>query len=240
MSNIIQYKNVNTSKILQIDLNRGFLNFDSKNYNIGIQNTQFSLFKIFFESEHNIIEYSKVCKTIGTDDYDKVAANKKIYQLRETLKKVGMDEQFIETVNMQGYKISDKWVLLTQESLSVNDDNFLDMIRAIIDDNIKYCNSSALHHDQSGLSYIMPDESVVLNNFNKINEIYKLFMSEYSRPGNSIEILHTRNLLGKLLTYFIYWRVGDGLTDEKWKSDYKHELELLFKQISQSIDLISD
>ncbi|ETX11396.1 hypothetical protein MUS1_10595 [Marinomonas ushuaiensis DSM 15871] len=71
-----------------------------------------------------------------------------------------------------------------------------------------------------------------------MNNGYHSFLSDYSTPGNSAELIELRDKITKVLLYSIYWRVGDSLSNKKFRSDYKNELQLILRQIKQTITLL--
>ncbi|GGN38280.1 hypothetical protein GCM10011350_38110 [Marinomonas arctica] len=151
-----------------------------------------------------------------------------------------MIEDFIMTVRGLGYKVSPKWLFFVEEQVDEESKNaFIEEITAIIEDCITYSESADITQDKSGLSFIKPDQDVVMRHFRRMNDCYHAFLSRYSSPGNSIELFELREKITKVLLYALYWRVGDSLTDDKFRSDYKNELKLILRQINQAVALLS-
>lgn len=86
--------------------------------------------------------------------------------------------------------------------------------------------------------FIKPDKEILLANFSRMDDCYYTFLKEYSAPSNSINLLEIREKIIKILLYAIYWRVGGSLSDEKFRADYKNELQVVLKQLNQAVSLI--
>jgi hypothetical protein len=204
-----------------------------------------SLHRLFTRKE-GVVKYSDIACVVREqksafhmeDCPDGIIANKYLFKTRSILKNLMIDD-LIVTVRGLGYKVSEKWLSIVDENKDeYQKDAFLNTITSIIDDCIKYSKDAEISHDKSGFSFIKPSKDKVLENFSRIDDCYNSFLTYYSEPGNSIELLELREKITKVLLYVIYWRVGDSLSDDKFRSDYKNELNLLLRQIKQAIDLM--
>lgn len=239
--NWLELKHIDTSKILSICLDQQMVKCSGREKYISDAVT-YEVIVSLISNQDGVTTYSSICgivnKTKNTDSTpDNTIANKYIFKVRDVLKEFNINDVF-QTIRNQGYKLSDKWALIDVDAIEVRDNEFLVEVRSIIADCISYSDNSELTHDKSGLSYVQPTDDVLIGNFKRMNSCYHLFMGNYSRPGNSAELMEVRNKLNKLLSYCIYWRVGDGLTDEKWKADFKNELAMVLKKIESNTNLI--
>ncbi|MDW6092119.1 hypothetical protein [Vibrio rhizosphaerae] len=240
--NIFTFKNIETAKLVTLDVSLKILK--SSGREIFLQDAAvFVLLHHFFTHEAAVLSYHDIgCivreqkSTFHMEDCpDNIIANKYVFKVRSILKNLMIDD-FIVTVRGLGYKVSGKWLpLLADKEDGQNKHAFLKEIIAIIEDSIAYSESVNITQDKSGLSFIKPDQETALNHFRRINDCYHHFLSHYSAPGNSIELFELREKITKVLLYTIYWRVGDNLSDEKFRSDYKNELHLLLRQIKQAL-----
>lgn len=243
---VIQFKNIETARLVTLDLDLKVLSSDG--VEVYIQDVAtFTILKHFFLSTETIIRYDFIASIIKeyksishmNDCSDNIIANKYIFKVRNILKSLRV-ENFIVTVRGFGYKISNKWLSLVDKKSDINSkNNFLIAISRIIDESIQYSESATIIQDKSGLCFIKPSKEVVINHFNQMNDCYCLFFEEYSSPGNSIELIELRDKITKILSYAIYWRVGDSLTNDKFRADYKNELMILLKQVKQTVNLIN-
>ncbi len=237
----LEYKNIETANTLSVCLDQKAIKYCGKTEFIQDIAVYESLLLIA-KNGNDVTTYDSLCdvinrvKKVGSDS-ESTLANKYVFKIRKALKSISVSN-FVINVRNNGYRIADNWILLDGNQGLSNGDEFLTEIRAIIDDCINYSQSVEITHDRCGLSYIVPSDQVLLNNFRRMNACYHIFMRDYSKPGNSAQLMEVRNKLNKLLSYCIFWRVGDGLTDEKWKSDYRNELEVLLKQIETNVNLI--
>lgn len=242
---LLQFKNTETAKIMTLDSKLKVLSSDGRE--IFIQDSAiFALLYYLFTSKETVISYSiigciikeKKSTSHMEDCSNNIIANKYIFKTRSILKGL-MIEDFIITVRGLGYKISNKWLTIPgDDHINYKDSNFLNEIDLIIDNCIKYSESTHIIQDKSGLCFIKPDYDVVIDHFNRMNSCYHSFLSRYSAPGNSIELIQLREKITKLLLYAIYWRAGDSMSNEKFRADYKNELLVLSKQIKQAVILL--
>lgn len=242
----IKFKNIETAKSVTLDFNLNILK--SSGREVFIQDAAlYVLLHQLFTLQAPLISYSSIGSIVRDqkssfhmeDSPDSIIANKYVFKARAVLKSV-MVEDFIVTVRGLGYKVSNKWLPIVEEQGDKESKNaFIEEITVIIEDCIAYSESVDITQDKSGLSFIKPEQDVVMAHFRRMNDCYHSFLSRYSAPGNSIELFELREKITKVLLYAIFWRVGDSLTDEKFRSDYKNELKLILRQINQTVALLS-
>lgn len=242
----ITFKNKQTGKSVTLDFNLKILK--SAGREVFIQDSAvYSLLHRLFILQATLLSYSDIGCIVKDqkssfhmeDSPDSIIANKYVFKARTVLKNV-MIEDFIMTVRGLGYKVSPKWLPIVEEQVDEESKNaFIEEITAIIEDCITYSELADITQDKSGLSFIKPDQDVVMRHFRRMNDCYHAFLSRYSSPGNSIELFELREKITKVLLYALYWRVGDSLTDDKFRSDYKNELKLILRQINQAVALLS-
>ena len=241
----ITFKNVETAKVVTLDSN--FNTVKSQGREVFTQDPAVALLlRHLFMNPSSIMSFSDIASIVRKqkstfhmeDSPDNIIANKYMFKVRAVLKSV-LVENIIVTVRGLGYKVSTKWLPVVEEtSLQESKNAFLDEITQIIEDCIAYSEAVEITQDKSGLSFIRAENHVVNSHFQRMNDCYHAFLTRYSAPGNSIELFELREKITKVLLYAIYWRVGDSMTDEKFKSDYKNELHLLLRQIKQAISLL--
>ncbi len=241
----LSFKNIETAKIVTLDLNHNVLK--SSGREVFIQDAAvYALLRRFFDLGSPVISYSDIGNIVRSqkstfhmeDSTDNIIANKYIFKSRTVLRSVFV-EDFIFTIRGLGYKVSNRWLpITTTKDNESGKSAFLGEIESIIEDCITYSESINITQDKSGLSYIIPDQSIAIKNFRRMNDCYHSFLRQYSAPGNSIELFELREKITKALLYAIYWRVGDSMTDDKFRSDYKQELYVILRQIKQAIELL--
>lgn len=239
------FKNIETSKLVMLNVNLKILK--SSDREVYIQDSAVYVFlHHLFTQKAPLISYSDIGSIVRDqkstfhmeDSPDSIIANKYVFKSRAVLKNV-LVEDFIVTVRGVGYKTSNKWLPILEEKRDEQSKNTcLKEITAIIEDCIAYSQSAYITQDKSGFSFIKPDQEMAIDHFRRMNDCYHAFLSRYSAPGNSIELLELREKITKVLLYSIYWRVGDSLTAEKFRSDYKNELQVLLRQVKQAVDLL--
>ncbi|MFT2110837.1 hypothetical protein [Marinomonas sp. 2405UD68-3] len=239
------FKNIETAKLVTLNVNLKVLT--SSGREMFIQDSAvFILLHQLFTQKTSLISYCDIGTIVRDqkstfhmeDSPDSIIANKYVFKSRAALKSVLVDD-FIVTVRGLGYKVSNKWLLVSEEKRNEQNKNaFLKEITGIIEDCIAYSESVEIIQDQSGLAFIKPSQDIALEHFRRMNDCYHAFLNRYSAPGNSIELFELREKITKVLLYAIYWRVGDSLTDVKFRSDYHNELQILLRQIKQAVTLL--
>ena len=241
----VTFRHIDTSRALTFDCQRSVLGSAGKE--VYIQDSAIGAFLLhLFREQGKILTHREISDIVRgnksrhhmEDTPDNILANKTVFSIRRLLEKLSI-ENFIETVRTRGYKISSRWMRETPEAKETHRNNiFLRELRLLIDDCISYCQRAEITQDKSGLSFVVPEHNVLMQNFHRINNCYRFFIYTYSFPGNSLDLLEIREKLIRILQYAIYWRIGDGLSDEKYKSDYKEELNILYRQIEHIIQLL--
>ncbi|AGH82410.1 hypothetical protein PCNPT3_12370 [Psychromonas sp. CNPT3] len=241
----LTFKNIETTKIVTLDVNLKMLK--SSGQEIFIQDAAvLVILHHLFTLKTKFILYSDIACIVKEQKStfhmegcpDNIIANKYVFKSRSILKNLMLDD-FIVLVRGIGYKISSKWhPVLEGKRDEQNKNSFLKEITKIIADCIVYSESVEITKHNSGLSFIKPDQETALDNFRRMNDCYHTFLSRYSAPGNSYELFELREKITKVLIYTIYWRVGDSLSDTKFRSDYKNELQILLRQVKQALTLL--
>lgn len=241
----LTFKNIETTKVVTLDVNLKILR--SSGQEVFIQDAAvFVILHHLFTLKTKLISYSDISCIVRekkstfhmADCPDNIIANKYVFKLRSILKSIMLGD-FIVLVRNVGYKISNKWCpILESKRDEQNKHSFLKEITEIIEGCILYSGSVEITKHNSGLSFIKPDQEITLNNFRRMNDCYHAFLNTYSSPGNSAELFELREKIIKILTYAIYWRVGDSMSDEKFRSDYHNELQILLRQVKQALALL--
>ncbi|KYP94604.1 hypothetical protein [Rosenbergiella epipactidis] len=243
----ITLKNIQTGKSATLDSNLKILKSAGREVFIQDSAVYILLHQLFTLQATTLLSYNDIATIVRDqkslihmeDSPDSIIANKYIFKARSLLKSLMIDD-FIMTIRGLGYKGSNKWLPILEKRANEEIKNaFLEEITAIIEECITYSESADITHDKSGFSYIKPDQNTVMMHFKRMNDCYYLFLRRYTSPGNCIELLELKEKIAKILLYAIYWRVGDSLTDEKFRSDYKNELKLTLRQINQITALLA-
>lgn len=176
---------------------------------------------------------------IGSDEDVARNAQKAVNYAREFVRtKLATAPELFQNVTSAGYCLKeDNWAPKDDNNTSQNDWTMRELERLVR----KYCDYTDTHtviQDKSNLSYIKPSQRDAVDAFREINVLYWDIIERSSRVGNAHRIIVLREKMFKMLTYFAFWRVGDQMTDEKWKSDYRIEITHLLESIKSEYDQI--
>lgn len=159
-------------------------------------------------------------------------AQRVFYRVKKFFEQHRSGHAFFENVRQVGYRVSDHWEKKEEFKNDSLNDLLMSELWAIVEEAIRHSQSWSIEKDKSGLSYIRAKSDYALLTFRKMNALYWEILEQTSRNANSIEILQLREPLFKLMSYLLFWRVGDRLDDDQWRSDYEREIRLLTKQIA--------
>lgn len=244
---VFKIKNINNSILIEYSYNYAWIRSGHLEEHINDVTINEVFHKFFTHTNRQIVTYSELCEIIrknkskeflnsGTEGQ---IANQYIYKVRRILNHIGI-KNFIITKRNFGYKINPEWLPIlptVDENIRSEKKSIISSIEKLRNDSISYMEKAELQHSVSGWSFIRGDESILWQNFLELNSIYNLVIDMLAKPGNGHELSEVKNKIIKLSSYSFYWRAGDGISDVKWKSDYKNEINYLTKQI---INLILD
>ncbi|WP_162826761.1 response regulator transcription factor [Pseudolabrys taiwanensis] len=166
-------------------------------------------------------------------------SGKFIAQLRAELKHSHDLHGLIKNVRSAGYIVGEGWTRPPSEIRIQKSHEFLDMLDNVVSDCIRHANDMPLITCQNGLQYIAFKIDFSLQKFKILNsmlwDIIRILSSTTAKPSDLIEI---KASFHDLSSYVLYWRIGDGLSEEKWKADYRDEIRTQARKIHQQVEAI--
>lgn len=181
----------------------------------------------------NVASYEHLMNGIaagGSDD--KTEAQRIFYKIKKFLEANRSGQDLFENVRNSGYRVTEKWEIKSDSENKQTNEILISELWKTVNRSIEHSRNWPIEHDKSGLSYIRAKSDYAMSTFRDINSLYWEILEHSSRNSNSLEILQLREPLFRLMTYLLFWRVGDRLEDEQWRSDYEKEITLLTKQIA--------
>lgn len=159
-----------------------------------------------------------------------VISHKYVNKAREFLRKSGCSVALFENRRSAGYSLDPAW-RPSQAVTAVPDDGIIQEIEISIEEALRCLEMTPIKQTASGLSYVQISPLLAVRAFERLNQIYWKIIDLAAHSGNALRIMPLREQFFKILTYLVFWRLGDSLTDEKWQSDYRIELNLLRKEL---------
>jgi hypothetical protein len=170
------------------------------------------------------------------------------HQVKERFEAVNLQIPVLESARSAGYSLASGWRLITEElgtehlayeqlrELNVA----LDRARAHVD-------SSAIVTNQIGLLYVERTEAtrqLAKDNYTLIEDVGWQLIHVLSSCGVTNEehpdILEVKKKIEKIISYALFWRLGDSMSKDKFRSDFRSETKKLVGEIKHLISRILD
>lgn len=175
---------------------------------------------------------------VGSNDTLDSTIHKYVSEARKSIEEAGMKVNIIKNVRRKGYRLADGWeVNLLAKPASLVDTE-LDEIKKLIERCIEHVRVGRIVTNNGGLMYIEMDQRLTQENFLLLDRFGWKLIHVLSRPGTVPDVIDIKRDIEKLMTYVLFWRVGDGLAEEKWKSDYETEIQKIFGDIEMRVNKI--
>lgn len=170
------------------------------------------------------------------NDNPSARSAKFIASLREHLEELDELRGLIDSQRARGYIIGSDWSSQPLEIQVEKTNDFLAMLDSVVNDCIAHTNSRAIIHCPNGLQFIDFDMDFALQKYELLNAMLWDTIRVLSSTAKPSDITPIKDHFHRLASYVLYWRLGDGLTDEKWKSDYHDEILSVSDQIKTIVD----
>lgn len=184
----------------------------------------------------NGVSYQEIKECLGRVANSNNDIHKEIHQIRATIKNVSSKDDVITNISRYGYRVGDSWSV---EDCGVIDavlqDN-LHIIGEIVNNCKTHMREKALKNTKGGILYLDFDNDFATQNFTVLDRVMWSIIDLLSSESNLAETMDLKATFSDLLSYVIYWRIGDNLTERKWRNDYESEIDNTVKKVK---DLVS-
>lgn len=197
-----------------------------------------------------------VSGTSGTATYDAIQEaafrgkkkdiQKVLHHLRGALTVAGLGVPVIVTVRNSGLHLASGWHV-EQPGLDMEDEHpvmeQINAMRKATMNSIDHIASVPLTRNHAGLAHVELNprtRALASNNYILFNDmgwqlIHMLRRPPYGSEETVPDIIDIKRKLYELMSYATFWRVGDGLSDDKWRRDYRAECTKLLRDIEELV-----
>lgn len=197
----------------------------------------------------------KAPKTAMFEDLDKTILKrhetrdlykKLAHQVKERFEAVNLRIPVLESVRSTGYQLANGWRLVAEEVRSTH--LALDQLRELnvaLERARAHVDKTAIVTNQIGLMYVERTEAtrqLAKDNYTLIEDIGWQLIHVLSSCGvtndEHPDVFEVKKKIEKIISYALFWRIGDSLTEEKFRRDFHVESKKLVAEFRQLIERI--
>lgn len=183
-------------------------------------------------------EIAAVCGRGSRDDDPSSRSSKFMAEFRRELGKLRPLTDLVRSVRSLGYTVSDDWTKPPPEIRIQKSNDFLAALDHVVDECIKHSDEHSIVTCQNGLQYMDFDIDFAIQKYQMLDSMLwdtVRILSISAKPSDLIDLKRTFH---DLASYVLYWRLGDGLTEEKWRSDYRDEISTRAQKIRRQVEAL--
>lgn len=196
---------------------------------------------LLLTSLETAVPYKEIAFGFGDkDEGEAPRAHKVINQLRDTLKAIRGLEGLITSRRSVGYIVGDGWKPARREIRAETSREFLSALDNVVEECIRYMERQELRTMQNGLQYIDADQAFAIQKYQLLNAmLWDTIRALSSSKPSDVTVL--KQEFHHLVSYVLFWRIGDNLAEEKWRADYRDEIMTAARRIHRQVeDLLKD
>lgn len=175
------------------------------------------------------------------DLYKKLA-----HQVKERFEAVNLRIPVLESVRLTGYQLANGWRLVEEEVKSKH--LAFDQLRELnvaLERARSHVDKASIATNTIGLLYVERTEATRLlakDNYTLIEDVGWQLIHVLSSCGivndDHADVLDVKTKLEHLISYTLFWRFGDSMTEEKFRRDFHAEGKKLAAEFKQLIERI--
>lgn len=183
----------------------------------------------------NGVDYDQIKSVLSMPQNSNNDIHKKVHDAKREIKKLLPNAEIIKNITSFGYRLSEEW---HSESASEIDDvisSNIASIASITERCIEYMHNRTIKSTCAGIMYLDFDHDFATQNFIIVDRAMWSIIDLLSSDSNLAETVDLKSVFAEFLSYVIYWRVGDNLTEEKWRGDYEREIRNHLRKIKDLV-----
>lgn len=183
------------------------------------------------------------CKNESRDLYKKFA-----YQVKERFEGVNITIPVLESVRLAGYSLANGWRLVNEEVESKH--LAFDQLRELnnaMEHARNHVDKTNIVTNQIGLLHVERTEEtrrLAKNNYTLIEDVGWQLIHVLSSCGitndEHPDVLEVKKKIERVTSYALFWRLGDSMTEEKYRRDFHSESKKLMAEFKQLIERVLD
>lgn len=171
----------------------------------------------------------------NADDEPNKLSAKFIHDLKGRIESIPDLENIIYSVRSIGYQIHESWIKKKDDVRVDVTNNFLIAIDNVTNECIEHTDSRRIITCLNGLQYIDFDRSFSIDKYKIIDALFWDTIQILSTSANVGDLIDIKSAFQEYCSYVLYWRFGEGLSESKWKSDYRDEIRIKERKIKSQI-----
>lgn len=152
----------------------------------------------------------------------------------------GLDKTFISNVRGQGYLLNSVWKLQSAPTQAIQAHEFIETLEQIVKSCVAHSAECELVHRPNGIQYLRFDSNLALQKFSMLDKLLWDLVGMLSAKASYAQLTNLKDEFQELSTYILFWRLGDSLTEMKWKSDYAIEIQARADNIRRQLESMTD
>jgi len=156
---------------------------------------------------------------------------KYVSQARLALAKAGVEKSLIQTVRNLGYRLGQGWSVHLTEEPSLFFIEALFELRSLIDKCISRAWTCTMITNSSGIMYLDVNKEDAYNNVIILDNLSWRLLKAMSILRPLHPCLQMKEYFDKMMSYVLYRRIGEGISEHTWRLLYEKELNFLYGEI---------
>jgi hypothetical protein len=180
-------------------------------------------------------------KDDSRDIYKKLA-----HQVKEKFEAASLRTPVLESVRSAGYALVDGWRIVDEEIKAKH--LAFDQLRELntaLERARAHVDKAAIVTNQIGLSHVERTEAtrqLAKDNYTLIEDVGWQLIHVLSCCGvtndDHPDVLEVKRKIEKIISYALFWRIGDSMTEEKFRRDFRSEIKTLVAEFKQLVERI--
>jgi len=168
------------------------------------------------------------------------------HQVKERFEAANLRIPVLESVRSTGYQLANGWRLVAEEVRSTH--LAIDQLRELnvaLERARTHVDKTTIVTNQIGLMYVERTEAtrqLAKDNYTLIEDVGWQLIHVLSSSGvtndEHPDVLEVKKKIEKIISYALFWRIGDSLTEEKFRRDFHVESKKLVAEFKQLIERI--
>jgi hypothetical protein len=169
-----------------------------------------------------------------------------VNKIKERIEAIGLKVPLLEAVRSDGYHLATGWSLVDSEvkPKHIAHDLFV-QLRTTLESTCTYVDTAAIRVNPIGLLHV--ERTALTNQLTRDNylliedigwQLFHVLSSCGVTNDDHPAVLDVKKKIEKLISYALMWRIGDSITEEKFRRDFRTESMALLEGFNELIDRI--
>jgi hypothetical protein len=172
------------------------------------------------------------------DDVPSIAAHKEMSKIDKELKTAGLQVKLWDNVRGKGYRLSNYFQLKPSTVTTRIASEVSESLNTLAQRCVAYVHNREIIIAGNGMMFLDYEPDVAVQNFQLVDRLRRTVLEGLSLHLNYSEIGIVKQGLDDILSYMIFWRIGENLSKEKWKLDFEREITAKMRIVLHYIESV--